>query len=51
MRILNSFSVGSSRIDSAPVSSWMISSVPGSPSLEPGSVAIVNHMLKSWLRR
>ena len=51
MRILNSFSVGSSRIDSAPVSSWRTSSVPGRPSLEPGSVAIVNHMLKSWLRR
>jgi hypothetical protein len=51
MRILKSFSVGSSRIDSAPVSFWSTSSVPDSPSLEPGSVAIVNHMLKSWLRR
>ena len=51
MRILNSFSVGSWRIDSAPVSACSTSSVPWSPSLEPGSVAIVNHRLKSWLRR
>ena len=51
MRILNSFSVGSSRTDSAPVRRCSTSSVPLSPSLEPGSVAIVNHRLKSWLRR
>ena len=51
MRILNSFSVGSWRIDSAPVSCASTSSVPSSPSCESGSVAIVNHMLNSWLRR
>ena len=51
MRILNSFSVGSWRIDSAPVFSAITSSVPCSPSSEPGSVASVNHRLKSWLRR
>ena len=51
MRILKSLSVGSWRIDSAPVRSWMTSSVPCSPSGESGSTPIVNHMLKSWLRR
>ncbi len=51
IRILNSFSVGSWRMDSAPVSSWRMSSVPCRPSSDSGSVAIVNHMLKSWLRR
>ena len=51
MRILNSFSVGSWRIDSAPARSAMTSSVPCSPSRESGSTAIVNHRLKSWLRR
>ena len=51
IRILNSLSVGSWRTDSAPVSSVSTSSVPCRPSFESGSVAIVNHMLKSWLRR
>ena len=51
MRILNSLSVGSWRTDSAPVSRWSTSSVPSRPSFESGSVAIVNHRLKSWLRR
>ena len=51
MRILKSFSVGSWRIDSAPVSACSTSSVPCSPRTESSSTAIVNHMLKSWLRR
>ena len=51
MRILKSFSVGSWRIDSAPVSCCKTSSVPCSPSAESGSVASVNQMLNSWLRR
>ena len=51
MRILNSFSVGSWRIDSAPVRAVITSSVPSRPSFEPGSTASVNHRLKSWLRR
>ena len=51
MRILNRRSVGSWRTDSAPVSSASTSSVPCSPSFEPGSVAIVNQRLKSWSRR
>jgi hypothetical protein len=51
IRILNNLSVGSFRIDSAPVSCWSTSSVPSRPSRESGSVAIVNHRLKSWLRR
>ena len=51
IRILNSLSVGIWRTDSAPVSSASLASVPWSPSLESGSVAIVNHRLKSWLRR
>ena len=51
MRILNSFSVGSWRTDSAPASRASTSSVPSSPSRESGSVAIVNHRLNSWLRR
>ena len=51
IRILNSFSVGSWRIDSAPVSAAITSSVPSSPSLESGSTASVNQRLNSWLRR
>ena len=51
MRILNSLSVGSWRIDSAPVRSAITSSVPSRPSAESGSTAIVNQRLKSWSRR
>ena len=51
MRILKSFSVGSWRIDSAPVLAAITSSVPSSPSFESGSTASVNQRLKSWLRR
>ena len=51
MRILNSLSVGSWRIDSAPVSRAITSSVPSIPSFESFSTASVNHRLKSWLRR
>ena len=51
IRILNRRSVGSCRTDSAPVRRWSTPSVPSSPSAEPGSVAIVNQMLKSWSRR
>ena len=51
MRILKSFSVGSWRIDSAPVRSCRTSSVPCMPSFESGSTASVNQRLKSWLRR
>ena len=51
MRILKSLSVGSWRTDSAPVSAFRTSSVPSRPSGESGSVASVNHMLNSWLRR
>ncbi len=47
MRILNSFSVGSCRIDCAPVSAASTSSVPSSPSFESGSTAMVNQRLKS----
>ena len=47
IRILNSFSVGSCRIDSAPAIRPRTSSVPSSPSGESGSVAIVNQMLNS----
>ena len=41
----------SMRIDCAPVSAASASSVPSSPSFDPGSTAIVNQRLKSWLRR
>jgi hypothetical protein len=51
MRILNSFSVGSWRIDCAPVSAASTSSVPPSPSFDVGSTAMVNQRLNSWLRR
>ena len=51
MRILNSFSVGSWRIDSAPVLAAITSSVPSRPSFVSGSTASVNQRLKSWLRR
>ena len=51
MRILKSLSVGSWRIDSAPVLAAITSSVPSRPSLESGSTASVNHRLNSWLRR
>jgi hypothetical protein len=51
MRIWNSFSVGSWRIDCAPVFAAITSSVPSSPRRESGSTAIVNHRLNSWLRR
>ena len=51
MLILNIVSVGSLRIDSAPLRSFSTSSVPSTPSRESGAVAIVNHRLKSWLRR
>ena len=51
MRILNSFSVGSWRIECAPVLALMTSIVPSRPSGEPGSVASVNQRLKSWSRR
>ena len=51
MLILNSFSVGSWRIDSAPVRRWSTSSVPSRPSSESGGVAIVNQRLNSCVRR
>ena len=51
MRILKSFSVGSWRIDSAPVLAAITSSVPSRPSFESGSTASVNQRLNSWLRR
>ena len=51
MLILNSFRVGSWRIDSAPVSRWSTSSEPCSPSSESGGVAIVNQRLNSCVRR
>ena len=51
MRILKSFSVGSCRIDSAPVLAAITSSVPSRPSRLSGSTASVNQRLKSWLRR
>ena len=47
MLILNIVSVGSWRIDSAPVSRFRTSSVPSRPSFESGGVAIVNQRLKS----
>jgi hypothetical protein len=51
MLILKRVRVGSSRIDSAPVSSISASSVPLNPSFESGGVAIVNQRLNSWVRR
>ena len=52
MLILNSLSVGSWRTDSAPVSSLRAPrACPRGRASSPGSVAIVNQRLKSWLRR
>ena len=51
IRILNSFSVGSWRTDSAPASSARVVERALEAEREPGSVAIVNQMLNSWLRR
>ena len=51
MLILNMVTVGSWRIDSAPLRRFSASSVPSSPSFESGATAIVNQRLKSWLRR
>ncbi len=51
MLILKRVSVGSSRIETAPVSSISASIDPFSPSFESGGVAIVNQRLKSWVRR